>query len=221
MSTQQRDEIETIKERNISIKLSDADVERLCNKTGESGLTVSELFQNFVGDLVDGTYSNGSDERMYANQWFDRCWFGMGFGETSFLQWLITNESVSDAIEEWIDLQSYGEQEDLDEDDLEDVGFIKENLNELFEGYKGERGASQDSTLENEMEKVMQWHDEMTKIMNSKKELTSDTSSKLEEANHVDCKTLSGIVQKECSTNSHAPSNEPSMDFDEGPEMEM
>ena len=210
MSTQQRKEIETIKERNISLKLSDADVERLCNKAGESGITVSELLQNFVGDLVDGTYSNGSDERMYANQWFDRCWFGMGFGETSFLQWLITNESVSDAIEEWNELQSYGEQEDLDEDDLEDVGFIKDDLNELFDGYKGEKGTSQNSTLENEMEKVMQWHDEMTKIMNSKNVFTSNTSSRLEDAK-----------PEECFTNFHAPSNEPFMDFNEGPEMEM
>lgn len=210
MSTQQREEIETIKERNISIKLSDADVERLCNKAGESGITVSELFQNFVGDLVDGTYSNGSDERMYANQWFDRCWFGMGFGETSFLQWLITNESVSDAIEEWNELQIYEEQEDLDEDDLEDVAFIKEDLNELFDGYKGEKGTLKDSTLENEMEKVIQWHDEMTKIMNSENVFTSNTSSRLEDAKH-----------EECFTNSHAPSNKLPMDFEKGPEMEM
>ena len=210
MSTQQQKEIETIKERNISIKLSDADVERLCNKVGESGLTVSELFQNFVGDLVDGTYSNGSDERMYANQWFDRCWCGMSFGETSFLQWLITNESVSDAIEEWNDLQNYGEQEDLDEDDLEDVAFIKADLNEVFDGYKAEKGTLKDSTLENEMEKVMQWRDEMSKILNSKNVFTSNTSSRFEEAKH-----------EECFTNSHAPSNGPSIDFDEGPEMEM
>ena len=28
--------------------------------------------ENFVGDLVGGTYSNGSDERDYADQWFER-----------------------------------------------------------------------------------------------------------------------------------------------------
>lgn len=51
---------------------------------GEYGLTIGELIENFVGDLVDGTYSNGS-ERMYAQQWFERCWFGM-FPEPSLLQ---------------------------------------------------------------------------------------------------------------------------------------
>ena len=37
--------------------------------------TIGELIENFAGDLVGGTYSNGSDERDYADQWFERCWF--------------------------------------------------------------------------------------------------------------------------------------------------
>ena len=44
------------------MKLSDADCDRLARKRGEHGLT--------IGDLVGGTYSNGSDERDYADQWF-------------------------------------------------------------------------------------------------------------------------------------------------------
>lgn len=68
---EQRKEIETIKKRQIKLELSDADCDRLARKCGEYGLTIGELIENFVGDLVDGTYSNGSDERMYAQQWFD------------------------------------------------------------------------------------------------------------------------------------------------------
>jgi len=74
---EQKKEIETIKERKITLKLSDADCDRLARKCGEHGLTIGELIENFVGDLVGGTYSNGSDERDYADQWFERCWFGM------------------------------------------------------------------------------------------------------------------------------------------------
>ena len=33
--------------------------------------TIGELIENFAGDLVGGTYSNGSDERDYADQWFE------------------------------------------------------------------------------------------------------------------------------------------------------
>ena len=74
---EQKKEIETIRERKITVKLSDADCDRLARKCGEHGLTIGELIENFVGDLVGGTYSNGSDERDYADQWFERCWFGM------------------------------------------------------------------------------------------------------------------------------------------------
>lgn len=81
-------EIETIRERKITVKLSDADCDRLARKCGEHGLTIGELIENFVGDLVGGTYSNGSDERAYANQWFDRCWFGM-FPELTLLNHLL------------------------------------------------------------------------------------------------------------------------------------
>ena len=45
------------------MKLSDADCDRLAGKCGEHGLTIGELIENFVGDLVGGTYSNGSDDR--------------------------------------------------------------------------------------------------------------------------------------------------------------
>ena len=61
---------------------------RTDKKCGEHGLTIGELIENFVGDLVGGTYSNGSDERDYADQWFERCWFGM-FPEPTLLNHLL------------------------------------------------------------------------------------------------------------------------------------
>ena len=77
MAGQQQEEIETIRSRTIEVKLSDADVKRISEKAAAHGLTVGELIENFIGDLVCGTYSNGSDERMYAEQWFERCWFAV------------------------------------------------------------------------------------------------------------------------------------------------
>lgn len=77
MAGQQQEEIETIRSRTIEVKLSDADVKRISEKAAAHGLTVGELIENFIGDLVCGTYSNGSDERMYAEQWFERCWLSL------------------------------------------------------------------------------------------------------------------------------------------------
>ena len=66
---QQKREIETIRERNITLNLSDADCDRLSDLCGEHNITVSKLLENFIGDLVEGTRSNGSDERELAQSW--------------------------------------------------------------------------------------------------------------------------------------------------------
>lgn len=108
----QKEEIKTIKPRNIEIKLSDADCDRLSNLCGECGLSVGELLANFIGDLVGGTYSNGSDERMYAERWFERCGFEMiaeptllnhllclGYEPEHYLDMLENVESIKSDIE--------------------------------------------------------------------------------------------------------------------------
>ena len=77
-------EIATNKEWTITLNLSDADCDRLLKKAGSNGLTAAELLQNFIGDLVDGIYANGSDERMYPQDWFNHCDFGM-FPEKTLL----------------------------------------------------------------------------------------------------------------------------------------
>ncbi len=76
---QQKKEIETIKIRGIGIALSDADCERISNLCGKHNITVAVLLENFIGDLVGGTYTNGSDEREFAEKYFERCWFGMDY----------------------------------------------------------------------------------------------------------------------------------------------
>jgi len=76
MKEQQKQEIETMKEKKITVKLSDADCDKLIRKCGEYGITAGELIENFIRDLVGSTYSNGSDERDYIEQWFERCYFG-------------------------------------------------------------------------------------------------------------------------------------------------
>ena len=54
----QQEEIKTIQERTITLKLSDNDCERIAMEAGLVGMTIGELLENFIGDLVDGTYSN-------------------------------------------------------------------------------------------------------------------------------------------------------------------
>ena len=88
--TEQQNDIKIVKERRITVKMADSDCDRLARKCVKSGITIGELIQSFIGDLIDGTYSNGSDERDYADKWFERCWFGM-FPEPTLLNHLLNN----------------------------------------------------------------------------------------------------------------------------------
>ena len=108
MYSSQKEEIATIKERTINIKLSDADVARVSKLAGSHGLTVEQLLENFIGDLVDGTYTNGSDERDMAERWFRRCWFGM-FPDNTFLHFLIEWDYIDDALEYWESISEHEE----------------------------------------------------------------------------------------------------------------
>lgn len=90
-NTIQAKEIETIKERTITLNLSDADCERISQKAGLAGCTVGELLESFIGDLIDGTYSNGSDEIEKANEWYERCGFSY-MNEDSLMRYLLEND---------------------------------------------------------------------------------------------------------------------------------
>lgn len=95
---QQQKEIATIRERTFKLNLSDADVNRLALKAAEAGMTMEQLLVSFIGDLVDGTYSNGSDERDYAEAWYDRC--GFSFYPANDLARLAKHDQLDSAVSE-------------------------------------------------------------------------------------------------------------------------
>ena len=116
----QKQEIASIKGRELVLRLSDQDVEEICELTGRYGTTVEELLENFVGDLIYGTYCNGSDEHEYARRWFERCDLGM-FPETDFVSYML-NSYGSDRVDVLI-----GCQEELQEVENE-ISKSKEQL---------------------------------------------------------------------------------------------
>lgn len=172
----QKAEIATIKERNFTLKLSDTDVERVFQKAGGAGLTVSELLQNFIGDLVGGTYSNGSDERDFAQQWFERCWFG-AFPERTFTQYLIQTDQLDFVLSLWDDIQVAKEEltyafehpEEYDAEEIsalqEDITDWKKELNEIFEAFKKEAKPNTTDSLEQEIGHAEQWQSGLKKML--------------------------------------------------------
>ena len=126
---------ELSQQRTITVRLPDDDIDALCRKAGGADLTVGELLENFISDLVGGSRTNGSDERMLAHQWFDRCWFSICH-EMTFLSYLIDYGLVDAAMDYWTDLEGYREQDDLDEYDEEDMAYYTEELNTRFKEFK-------------------------------------------------------------------------------------
>lgn len=127
MNEKQR-EIETIKPREYSLKLSDADVMRIAKIAGAYDMTVSELLENFIGDLVNGTYTNGSDERMYARNWVERCWFSYA-PDKSLVKYLCDDKREFEFSDLWDALERI-------EDAREDIRSAEENIAEPGEKWK-------------------------------------------------------------------------------------
>lgn len=148
----QKQEIATIRKRPIEISLSEADCERVANLAGMHGLTVSNLLENFIGDLVSGTYSNGSDERMYAEQWFERCWFSWDY-PNSLLRFLITNHyNVENFIANFEGIEEHPEE-------FEPEAKIQE---EIISEYVAQ--CEQEPNIPDEIRRIKEWLNELLKM---------------------------------------------------------
>lgn len=163
----QKQEIATIREKTIKIKLSEADCERIYNLCGEHNITITELVESFIGDLIGGTYTNGSDERDYARRYFERCGFGM-FPETTLLNWLLNmGYDVYDNFLEVIDdIESgYAELEDYRKDpsvfNEEEIVFLKNDIkdweSQIAEIKTGFLKNNKKADWAKEVENVNQW----------------------------------------------------------------
>lgn len=129
-------EIATIKPRSFTLELSDADVKRLYEKTAADGITPAQLLEGFIGDLLDGTYTHGSDERELASAYYDRCCYE--FSRTgSLLEWALYDyrlDDIADALEQIDDAAGEIEYYTQHQDDPDGT---PEYLQEL-QGYKAE-----------------------------------------------------------------------------------
>lgn len=114
-------ELKTIKGRKIHLCLSDADCEKLFDLCGRHEITVSNLLENFIGDLICGTCRNGSDERDYAEQYFKRCSFN----------WNTDKSLVCFLLSEDKDLYEFSGHFTRIEEIEEHIKFLEKNLEKM------------------------------------------------------------------------------------------
>ena len=60
------------KQHNIKVNLSDKDYKNLKEYARSYNISLSQLIEAFIKDLVSSDESNGSDERRIANEWYGR-----------------------------------------------------------------------------------------------------------------------------------------------------
>ena len=90
------DKYAPLKPQQFILNLSDADTAAFYQLACRNGTTPAEILTGFICDLIDGTQTRGSDERMYAQQYLDRCGYEMEAQQT-FLLWLLKEWRIDDA----------------------------------------------------------------------------------------------------------------------------
>ena len=147
------------------------------SKCGEYGLSAGELIAYFVGDLVGGTYSNGSDERNLANRWFERCWFGM-FPENTLLSHLLDEgynpedyldamDNIETAKEDKKYIEEHPEEADGEEPDWidDDIAHWEEELKYMRKWWKPES----EPDMDKEIKLIKQWVGEREELLKEEK----------------------------------------------------
>lgn len=161
----------TVKERYLKLELSDEECERLARYAAQGEISIGELLTNFISDLTCSFRSNGSDEREFADMWYERCGFSEGFGserEYTLLKWLLDNEHdvYDDFLEVIDDIENgYAELEDYRKDpsvfDEEEIEFLKTDIEDweqqIAEIKEDFLKKNKEADWEKEVKKVNQW----------------------------------------------------------------
>src|SRR5699024_4865769 len=64
-------DFEISQQRNLALKLSDGDIDAICRKAARLNLTVSQLLENFISDLLGTNRGKDQSGEAFAVCWFD------------------------------------------------------------------------------------------------------------------------------------------------------
>ncbi len=175
-------EIATIAPRTFKLNLSDADVVRIFEKAGAEDLTPEQLLENFIGDLVCGTRTNGSDERMYASQWFERCHFSE-MADSTFIGYILRWGSyemviscLDDIAENEAEIANLSEDDEDYAEDKEYYTLLNENtrkeITDIFEHYCNSN--KQHKSFDEEIGTVREYREKLKRVLGEKSDDTDN-----------------------------------------------
>ena len=153
-------DMETLRERTIAVKLTDSECDDLAMAAGKEGKTISELVTEFIGDLINGTYTGGSDERLMIMEWWGRRI--IFWDRESLLSYLLQHdEDVGQFLNAWEERERCKADPVEYAREVEDLGpgekpWFDEAIDEALEDWEPTRMISK-----KEMELCQKWQDEV------------------------------------------------------------
>ena len=144
--------MDELKKRAFALELTDEDLTAFITKCYQDGTTPAEVLEGFINDLIAGSRTRGSDERMYAGQYYERCGYSFFFsGEyQTFTHWLLNeygDYSLKEIIDSLDDVKTFEEEiaylkehpDECEEGDLEDleteIKASKEDIERYYQEY--------------------------------------------------------------------------------------
>lgn len=137
-----------LKDRKFTLRLTDSDCRTLSAFCGRHDITIETLLENFISDLIAGSCTNGSDERMYAREYFERTWMSYLYkSDQTLLSFLLEDLSLDLFVDLTNDLTEVEKEykycsqhpEETNEDELrglqEDIENCRENRQELIDTF--------------------------------------------------------------------------------------
>lgn len=134
--------------RTFTLELTNEDAKAFFEKCYLDETTPAEVLEGFINDLIDGCRTRGSDERLFAKQYYSRCGYGVFLtGDTSFSRFLLRKYGdcalyeIRDSLDVLTcaqeDISFYREhpEEDPGEGFLEDLGDTVKEEEEVIGTY--------------------------------------------------------------------------------------
>ena len=141
-------------EGQLTLRLDQESIQRLGELAGQKSMTAGELIESFINDLTHGPYSNGSDERMKAEDWIERSTL---YWSDSLLKYLTENGiSVDRFLAVWRELQTEIEGEEWREELEEEWRYYISDFLEC---------GGQKLDLDREIERVYQWQKSQDQLL--------------------------------------------------------
>ena len=167
------------KKRAFTLELTDTETAAFIEKCFRDGTTPAEVLEGFICDLTGAERTRGSDERMYAGQYYERCGYGFFFsGEyRTFTQWLLReygDYSLKEIIDSLDDIKTFEEEiaylkehpDECEEGEIEDLEAEIKGSTEDIERYYQEytEGTTKPDTLEEGIKGVREYLDMIERI---------------------------------------------------------